>query len=609
MILKSLQIKWLKSYEDSWEIPFKELTILIWENDCWKSTALDALEFILTSKIPESAFYRAEGWNIEIAAIFNFDDSDNVEFKENIGIDDFEISKTFSISWGLEKCMVKKVVFSEQRFNNIWALNASDIKDFLDELWIEKWSNLAENKEILEAYLIENKDSLPTVEKCAEIRFNEVSNYLPIIDRYSSNDYGKPLDLIKKSLKSVYRKKFFEDVEWWWEVLKEDYTQLREEIISELEENVQVNLLQKIKIYNPQISELKPDCDIDFTEWLSFDGLQIKDSSSEFKSIENIWEWTKKRIFLSILEWDSDLNTSWSNRKILRLYDEPDANLHYDAQRKMFNVIKNSVDSEDSNIQSVICTHSLSMIDRAPANSIIQVNRDETLNSSTVNYLKSDWDEEIELFLNQVSEISWLKNSSIFFEKCFLVVEGESEENALPKIYKKITWRTLIEDGVVLINMKTNWQWDNVLKFLWKNKQDCVVLLLDSDTQDEWSWKSVTTSKLFQIWYDSSYISSNCFFVWNKEFEDIFSDEEYTSFFNEIYPFESWVWEVADFLNIRSTDKFSDELKKLLFIKSWWIYTDSKPKIFSKLADYFDKDVFESKQILVDLFYKIEVII
>ena len=58
------------------------------------------------------------------------------------------------------------------------------------------------------------------------------------------------------------------------------------------------------------------------------------------------------------------------------------------------------------------------MIDRAPAKCINHVIIDGKTEESFVEYLESEEDSDISDFLNQISEISGIKNSSIFYEKC-----------------------------------------------------------------------------------------------------------------------------------------------------------------------------------------------
>lgn len=65
-------------------------------------------------------------------------------------------------------------------------------------------------------------------------------------------------------------------------------------------------------------------------------------------------------------------------------------------------------EDDESNIQSIICTHALTMIDRAPVRTINHVIKNS--DKSIVNFLaKANEDQDIIDFLNNVSQISGLK--------------------------------------------------------------------------------------------------------------------------------------------------------------------------------------------------------
>ncbi|RUM71508.1 MAG: hypothetical protein DSZ09_02940 [Sulfurovum sp.] len=297
---------------------------------------------------------------------------------------------------------------------------------------------------------------------------------------------------------------------------------------------------------------------------------------------------SKKKIFLSILEWDSEISMeAETTRNVIRAYDEPDAHLHYHAQREMFYIIRDLAEEDESHIQSIICTHALTMIDRAPAkciNHVVKAN-----DKSTVHFLSTDEDTDISDFLNEISEVSGFKNSNIFYEKCFLLVEGEGEQNALPIMYKKCKGRSLHEDGIVLINLQTNGQWSNALKFLNVNKKDCTVLFLDSDTQFKTSNSRVTKEKLEAIGFDKTYLINNCFFVGTKEFEDVFSDIQYKKLCNiHFRKYNDLDWTEEDFLNIREDGKFSEKLK-ILLSKSCK-KSIGKPEISLKISQFLEKE-------------------
>ena len=112
-------------------------------------------------------------------------------------------------------------------------------------------------------------------------------------------------------------------------------------------------------------------------------------------------------MLMGIIKWDREvsLEQAKSGEKlpdIIRGYDEPDTNLHYEAQRHMFQAISDVVKTENSQVQAILCTRSLAMIDRAPAQDI----RLLTISSkgyTTLTQLQIHQDPEIEHFLRHLA--------------------------------------------------------------------------------------------------------------------------------------------------------------------------------------------------------------
>lgn len=601
--LKSICIKGLKCYEDSGLIPFHDLTVFIGENDAGKSTIFDALEYFLDNKQPLNDDFREDTNEIEIIYIFKV--LEEIEELANYIINDsLTIKKTFFKD---EAATIE--ILGESFVDNdlivFMDMNANDLKNLLIKLSLPAEPNQDLRKEAVEKYILEN--TLEKEEKYIEIRWNKIANYLPIFQRYSSSDYGNPTSSIRKTLELVYRESFYDIDADGNETLKTDFQNLQTEIEDNLNNKLGTQLLAHIKKYKPEIVSITGSYNIDFTKGLSFSGLNIDDGSGRQKNLEQMGDGSKKKVFLSILEWDAEINMAHvSNRHIIRAYDEPDAHLHYHAQREMFYIIKDLAEAEDSNIQSIICTHALTMIDRAPAKCINHVIK--TNDKSTIEFLHTDNDIDITEFLNHISEVSGFKNSNIFYEKCFLLVEGEGEENALPIMYKKYTERSLIEDGVVLINLQTNGQWSNALKFLHANKKNVTVLFLDTDTQYPTSNSRVTKEKLEEIGFDGTYLTSNCFFIGTKEFEDIFTDIQYKGLCNAHFQkHDSSDWSEQNFLDIRGDNKFSESLKKTLSRNCR--KSIGKPEISLKIAQSLTREDIICIEPIKKLFEKINEII
>jgi len=162
---------------------------------------------------------------------------------------------------------------------------------------------------------------------------------------------------------------------------------------------------------------IKGKLDIDFSRGLGFQGLEL-DEGLGFKLIDQKGEGSKKRLFLSILEWDKEVQTSSTRgRPVIRAYDEPDSNLHFEAQRKMFYAISTVANNPKTNTQAIIATHSITMIDRAPANCINHLGQKDGI--STVSYLSTGGDQEIQKFLNQISIIGGLRTAAYSMKSAF----------------------------------------------------------------------------------------------------------------------------------------------------------------------------------------------
>lgn len=598
--LKNLKLFGFKCYEDSGEIPFHDLTVIIGENDSGKSTIYDALEYFLNNKPLLEEDYRDGCDSAEIIGDFEVFE-EGTELLSYIYDGLITIRKKFIINQALV-IEVKSRVYQDDDFNIYKNIRAPALQELLTRLNIGRERTQDSRKDAIRNYLETN--TLPMEDRFIEIKWNLISNFLPIFQRYSSSDYGNPTSLIRKTLDIVYRESFYERNEAEEYVLKSDFSDIKNNIEISLNEKLETQLLSHIQQYKPEIESVSGNYDIDFARGLNFSGLTVNDGTGTRKTIEQLGDGSKKKIFLSILEWDSVVNMNSDNeRSIIRAYDEPDAHLHYGAQREMFYKIRDLAEDENQNIQSIICTHALTMIDRASARCINHVVSNE--NNSTIRYLDGWNDTDIRDFLNQIAEVSGLRNSHIFYEKCFLLVEGEGEENALPVMYKTFTEKSLIEDGIVLINLQTNGQWSNALKFLNSNRKDQTILFLDTDTQYESSNARVTRKKLEDIGFDNTFLNQNCFFIGTKEFEDVFTDRQYTDLCNQKFlKDDDSSWIVNDFLSIRGTDKFSESLRILL--SSTCKRSIGKPEISLELAKNLSKAEIESVPVIKELFEKIK---
>ena len=600
MKLKLLRIKNYRSFEDSKEIPFHPSTIFVGENSSGKTSTLDCLDLLLNNtRRPSKADFIDETKPISIISTFELDNDTQTEIQD-LAIDDKLTVKCVYALDGSREVFTISNVYTNTGFNTYNMLTAGELKQFAQNLGITPATTIVRNLELIGDWLNKNAPEMHVGDK--SIKWDQLKPHLPIYQRYSSSDYGDPQAAMQKTLSTQYREHFYSHDADGNQILRNDLTTLKTEIETSMNRKIEQDLLSNLSHHMPDVMSVKGEYDIDFTKGFGFLGLRVTMRDGRSKMLRELGEGQKKKAFLSILEWDRALSTT-SDGHIIKAYDEPDANLDFGAQRQLYATIQSNLDVNNK-VSVIICTHSLALIDRASARSINKLLVSDGTYSS-VSYLEDDSDEDIRNFLTQVAEVSGFKNSSVFYEKAFLVVEGESEEASMHELYKTYTGRSLAEDGIVLINLQTNGQWKNALKFLNKNRAACTVMLLDSDTQFPGSDCQVTKEKLEDIGFSATFLVEQCFFIGIKEFEDTYSDSDLCIVCNNAFPKnDGTAWVSSDFTSIRSASKFSDELR--IAISRSHGSRVGKPMIALEMARYYAKSDIEANTILRNIFDKVK---
>lgn len=608
MKLISLQIKNYRNFEDSGVIPYHDLTIFVGENGSGKTSAIDALELLLDHKTKKPVIDELINKEqvAEVEGVFSVPPDTPDRPADNYLVDDLlTLRYTFNPSNGLVEYSVKCSKYVDDQFNTYHSFSAVELKDLVRGIGNTAGSTKAANISIIEGYL--RDAALETEEGYKVIAWNEVGAYMPILQRYSSLDYGRPENIVSKTLSTLYRAHFYEtNAESGDETLKQDFVALKNSIESDLNSNINTQLMDRLSRQLEHITYVGGDFDIDFSRGFTLRDISITYENGTTKTIDQLGDGHKKKAALAVLEWDAEVSASLEGQAIIKAYDEPDANLDFPAQRKIFNTISQDV-QDHSHVSAVICTHSLALIDRASAESINRVVLEDE--RATIEHLISNGDDDIRQFLSEVAGVSGLRNSSIFYEKAFLVVEGESEEGSIGILYKTYTGRTMPEDGIVLINIMTNGQWNRVLKFLSTNKSTCTVILLDADTQYPNSDCQVTQQKLTDSGFNSDFLTNQCFFIGTKEFEDTYSDADLASMANSKFPkADGTTWTDHDFTALRGADKFSEELS-ILITREHGNGRVSKPMIAHEIAHMYDMTKISQNTVLRDLFDKLQEVI
>jgi predicted ATP-dependent endonuclease of OLD family len=154
----------------------------------------------------------------------------------------------------------------------------------------------------------------------------------------------------------------------------------------------------------------------------------------------------------------------------------------------------------------------------------------------------------------------------MFYEKCFVLLEGETETNALPVFYRTLYKHSLLEDGIRLINMKGNGATKEFLRLIGRNKQEMAITLLDKDTEDENRGETakLTRAEFKEACFSEEFIKIRMIYIGAKEFEDAFSDDVLARSLQIGFPKSDGIWTAADIAQIRADKKMSDALGRIV---------------------------------------------
>ena len=156
--------------------------------------------------------------------------------------------------------------------------------------------------------------------------------------------------------------------------------------------------------------------------------------------LENQGEGLKRQIWFSLIKAKADDAANGKN-KFIWAFDEPETHLYPRAQRDFFDILQKV---SLGNVQTLISTHSTIFIDKSKLNRINNVRQNDT------GYTEIDKCEDVDAIYSSLS----VKNSDFLFYDKFLVVEGDTEQYLIPKLFELYKSGTLLDFNIQLINIQ-----------------------------------------------------------------------------------------------------------------------------------------------------------
>ena len=168
------------------------------------------------------------------------------------------------------------------------------------------------------------------------------------------------------------------------------------------------------------------------------------------RDVETLGHGTQRSIQMALLRGLSILSIEAAqHRTTLLLVEEPELFLHPHAVELSKSALKRLA---DSGYQVIVVTHSPFVVDRDTIADTVLIRKDEERGTYANRTLK----EQVEALL-QDSDAQWdtlfsLSNSSQFlFSERVLLVEGKTERQLVPELYKHLTGQTLLTDRVAVV--------------------------------------------------------------------------------------------------------------------------------------------------------------
>jgi len=516
MHIKRVHIQNFRCYADATIELDRSLLLITGSNDGGKSALLCAIEFFLYSRAkPDQRDFRSldpEGDSAcdEIRIIAEVeDDRQSKTIRRRFWRDDERLQWAYEEEREVpedEKLRQEISTFKRDR-------SAAEQREYLENLGFEE---LGSNQDERYQQLLDYADEAPSVTDWVKISTPD----LPDVNRYISEEMGDPVKDVQKFLKSAVEDRVrevkqsgggYDEVEQEIQQAGNNELQVLEEIFSRYD-------------YNEDDTRLDADLDFDLLKGLSLSALNVRQDGN-VRPIAKLGAARRRKLLLALQEWRLEsLQSSDEPTALVLLYDEPDTHFDYEAQRKLFDILREL--AKEEGVQVIVATHSLNLIDSVEVVDIVYLDQDTDENEVVQAHIErlGDWSE-----IHDIARKLGLRNH-IVLNACILCTEGKTEEILIPSLYRTDRGRSLPSIGVEMVRGSdrgddATWR---LCKHVLRNNRDAF-LFLDSDAQQPGSGKTIDADAIQafneQEGEDLAATDKNVVFLGQKEIEDLFDDQ------------------------------------------------------------------------------------
>ena len=532
--LRRVAIRRFRGLYDTGPLPMKQnLTVLAGENGGGKTTFIDAICFLLGVGKQISVEGDRSNWA---------DDGEEVEVEGWFcGIGDPECQVQLRLrarqdASGARACEVHDLVHSE--FGSRPAeLTLNELRTRMQAL------NIASPGGSAKPPFVDAADAWiagrPSEEFEASWRSvtKEEQARLPSLTRFDSAAAPSPVATIQRILQREAQRLLTE----------ESYATQLSAVGQALDSDFQPRLQYfktMIDQHCAELGSIEVKTQIDFSKPALRVQLEVH-RQGEIVDLEREGEGNRRRIALAIHEADLRMMEAAQEpaSTVLLVYDEPDSHLDYAHQRKLTDILERQ--SNIAHVQVVVATHSHKLIDRIPMDALLHFRLDGSHRCQVRAFAGRGHADEIQYVSTVLSGLG-LRTSNLLDERCFLLVEGETESAALPEMFRLITGQSLVTAGITLFNTHGYGSVRRIIDILAGEWKRDVILLADSDAKSE-----------HEAWIAALGLSDGdgAYYIGNGEFEDAFPDEVWLrALQSKFTPIDGQPWTLAEIAGLRSIE-------------------------------------------------------
>lgn len=538
MQLDSISIRGLRSLAHVDDLPTMQPTVLTGANDSGKSTVLLAIAVLLDNPTLPSG---ARHWNLDadqdviVEGLFKLNEEEQVALSLPATV---RVRRRVP-EHGSSVLEARRSVPEDERLRDPDGLKVDELRALAK---VFDLTAAGTQKQHWVDALREYAKTGPQVDAWSPAR--DVAPYLPLLMSFDGASAPDADGAVLKALAATYR------------------SHLNEPEIAEMISTIEARLTELVQADAAELCEhiqtrhgdlgtiaVAPDISLRGGRGLSSTSLATR-AGGEPMPLAATGSGRARRVSLAVWEWTTGALSAGQDRDAVILYDEPDTHLDYEHQRA---IMESVLRPSSPRVRTVVATHSLNLIDGVDPENLVKLSLDEAAATTTASRLSSVDHDETDLFLRDVTAALGVRNSVLLNERLFVGVEGDTEMQAFPLLFRLHTGRSLQSFGIALWSGGNDIGALRLTAYLVKQGRP-VAFVVDADCRAHQK-SHFSEKKLLGIGVDpdtqANYLGAP------KEFEELFTDEQWAAAAEQIRPrCDGVAWTAAHVAACRS-GKFS----------------------------------------------------